>query len=40
MSWYSKDELIGMPHSILKHPDTPPAAFKDLWGTVQRARYC
>ncbi|MFA5016639.1 MAG: PAS domain-containing protein [Methylobacter sp.] len=36
MSGYTKDELINSPHSILRHPDMPPAAFKDLWDTVQK----
>lgn len=36
MSGYSEEELVGAPHSILRHPDMPPAAFKDLWDTVQR----
>lgn len=36
MSAYRADELIGAPHSILRHPDMPPAAFKDLWDTVQK----
>lgn len=36
MSGYREDELIGAPHSILRHPDMPPAAFKDLWDTVGR----
>ncbi len=36
MSGYSEDELIGAPHSILRHPDMPPAAFKDLWDTVKK----
>lgn len=36
MSGYSEQELIGAPHSILRHPDMPPAAFKDLWDTVGR----
>ncbi len=33
---YSVDELIGKPHSIVRHPDMPKAAFKDLWSTVKR----
>jgi len=33
MSGYTEEELIGAPHSILRHPDMPPAAFKDLWDT-------
>jgi PAS domain S-box-containing protein len=36
MSGYQKSELIGEPHHILRHPDMPPAAFKDLWDTLQR----
>lgn len=36
MSGYTEDELIGAPHSILRHPDMPPAAFKDLWDTVRQ----
>ena len=36
MSGYTEDELINAPHSILRHPDMPPAAFKDLWDTVNK----
>ena len=31
---YSKEELIGQPHNIVRHPDMPKAAFKDLWETI------
>jgi aerotaxis receptor len=34
MSGYTRDELIGAPHSILRHPGMPRAAFADLWATV------
>lgn len=34
MSGYAREELIGQPHHILRHPDMPSAAFKDLWDTV------
>jgi methyl-accepting chemotaxis protein len=34
-SGYSREELIGQPHNILRHPDMPAAAFADLWKTVQ-----
>ena len=33
---YSIDELIGNPHSMVRHKDMPKAAFKSLWDTVQR----
>jgi aerotaxis receptor len=35
MSGYTEQELIGSPHSILRHPDMPAAAFRDLWETVR-----
>lgn len=31
MSGYDRDEIIGMPHCILRHPDLPSAIFKDMW---------
>lgn len=36
MSGWDRDELIGAPHSILRHPDMPSAAFQDLWDTLKR----
>lgn len=36
MSGYSEEELINAPHSILRHPDMPSVAFKDLWDTVNK----
>ena len=38
MSGYAFDELIGQPHYILRHPDMPAPAFKDLWDTVNAGR--
>jgi len=35
VSGYSWDELIGRPHNLIRHPDMPPAAFKDLWETIK-----
>jgi PAS domain S-box-containing protein len=32
---YTLDELMGKPHNIVRHPDMPKAAFKDLWDTVK-----
>ncbi len=32
---YTKDELIGQPHNMVRHPDMPKAAFEDLWKTIQ-----
>lgn len=36
MSGYTEEELINSPHSILRHPDMPAVAFKDLWDTVSQ----
>ena len=38
VSGYQMDELIGQPHSIIRHPDVPPEAFRDLWRTIGRGR--
>ncbi|MCK9408088.1 MAG: PAS domain-containing protein [Bacteroidetes bacterium] len=35
---YSKEELIGEYHSILRHPDMPAIAFKGLWDTIQQGK--
>lgn len=37
MSGYSKEELIGMPHYILRHPDMPKAAFKAMWDSLAQS---
>lgn len=36
ISGYDREELIGTQHWIMRHPDMPVAAFRDLWTTVQR----
>ncbi|WP_119422133.1 PAS domain-containing protein [Desertibaculum subflavum] len=33
---YTESELIGQPHSIVRHPDMPRAVFKLLWDTIQK----
>ena len=35
---YSKDELIGKPHNLVRHEDMPKVAFEDLWKTVQSGK--
>ncbi|MDR9499517.1 MAG: ATP-binding protein [Hydrogenovibrio sp.] len=35
ISGYSKDELIGQPHSIVRHPEMDSAVFKNMWETIQ-----
>ena len=38
LSGYTREELIGQPHNLVRHPDMPPEAFKDLWATIGRGR--
>jgi len=35
LSGYTKEELIGSPHSIVRHPDVPLSMFKGMWKTIQ-----
>ena len=35
LSGYTKDELLLKPHSIIRHPDMPKIAFKEMWQTIQ-----
>lgn len=34
ISGFTRDELIGNMHNIVRHPDVPSAAFADLWDTL------
>ena len=38
ISGYTKKELIGQPHSIVRHPDMSKEAFKDLWQTIKSGK--
>ena len=31
-------ELMGQPHNIVRHPDMPEEAFRDLWATIESGR--
>lgn len=33
---YSKEELLGKPHNIIRHPDMPRIAFKMMWERINR----
>ncbi len=39
MTKYSRDELVGKPHSIVRHPLMPEAAFREMWDTIQRGEH-
>lgn len=34
ISGFSHDELIGKPHSMVRHKDMPKQAFKEMWATI------
>ncbi len=38
ISGFSKEELYGKNHNVVRHPDMPPAAFQDLWNTVKSGK--
>jgi PAS domain S-box-containing protein len=35
---YRIDEVVGKPHSLIRHPDMPRAVFKLLWDEIQAGR--
>ncbi len=38
VSGFTQEELIGQPQNIVRHPDMPPEAFRDLWATIKAGR--
>ncbi len=38
LSGFSKEELYGKNHNIVRHPDMPPLAFADLWTTIKTGK--
>jgi aerotaxis receptor len=37
-SGFSREDLIGQPHNIVRHPDIPSEAFRDMWATLGRGK--
>jgi aerotaxis receptor len=35
VSGFGKDELLGRPHNLVRHPDMPEEAFRDMWATLK-----
>ncbi|MBO1111260.1 methyl-accepting chemotaxis protein [Bordetella petrii] len=35
VSGFTRAELIGQPHNLVRHPDMPDEAFRDMWETIQ-----
>ncbi|MGZ5030687.1 MAG: PAS domain-containing protein, partial [Methylobacter sp.] len=38
ISGFSKEELMGADHNIVRHPDMPPEAFRDMWQSLKAGR--
>ncbi|EWS55877.1 MULTISPECIES: PAS domain-containing methyl-accepting chemotaxis protein [unclassified Methylibium] len=34
VSGYAREELLGQPHNMIRHPDMPEEAFRDMWATI------
>lgn len=34
VSGFEYEDLMGQPHNLIRHPDMPAAAFKDMWRTI------
>lgn len=37
-SGFELDELLGQPHNLVRHPDMPREAFRDMWATLKANR--
>ena len=35
VSGFGREELMGQPHNLVRHPDMPAEAFRDMWATIQ-----
>ena len=38
VSGFTRDELLGQPHNLIRHPDMPEEAFRDMWATISSGR--
>ncbi|MBF8731649.1 methyl-accepting chemotaxis protein [Pseudomonas guariconensis] len=38
ISGFTRDELLGQAHHIVRHPDMPPQAFEQMWGALKAGR--
>ena len=35
LAGFSREELVGQPHNLVRHPDMPPEAFADMWQALK-----
>ena len=38
MTGYSKKEVVGHPHNVLRHPDMPKVAFEGMWKVIKNGQ--
>ena len=38
VSGYALDELVGLPHNVIHHPDMPKTAFRDMWQKLKEGK--
>lgn len=38
ISGFTRDELIGFSHNVVRHPEMPPLAFENLWSTIKAGK--
>ncbi|HCN44236.1 MAG TPA: chemotaxis protein, partial [Pseudomonas sp.] len=38
ISGFTREELIGQPHNIVRHPDMPPGVFGHMWETIKEGK--
>lgn len=38
ISNFTREEMIGQSHNMVRHPDIPPEAFADMWRDLKRRR--
>lgn len=38
ISGFSREELIGQPHNIIRHPDMPRAAYEEMWSRLKAGK--
>src|SRR5690606_337806 len=35
VSGFSREQILGQPHNLIRHPDMPSEAFRDMWSTIK-----
>lgn len=38
VSQYTREECVGKPHNMFRHPDMPKEVFKEMWATIGRGK--